>query len=127
MLDDDRAATRLGQFCSMRLERSLEEVLIRLQGEFDLSCVKSFQEQVAGAVEGVSEMLILDLCGLTFIDSTGLRMLVTLNKATRDHGVDFVVLSADGHVRRVLRETGLDGVLPVVGSAGDVPRSDSPV
>jgi hypothetical protein len=45
MFEDDRSARRLGQLCSMRVERALDAVLIRLQGEFDLGCVERFQEE----------------------------------------------------------------------------------
>ena len=70
---------------------------------------------------------MLDLRALTFIDSVGLLMLATLSRTTSENGLDFTVLCGEGHVRRVLRETGLDGVLRVVGPSGAVPASDSPV
>jgi hypothetical protein len=40
---DDRMAKRLAQLCSMRVERHCETVLIRLRGEFDLTCEEPFQ------------------------------------------------------------------------------------
>jgi anti-anti-sigma factor len=124
---DDRTAKRLAQLCSMRVEQQLNTVLIRLHGEFDLSCEEPFREELARALDEDTTSLVLDLCALTFMDSVGLRTLVTINRATSDDGLDFTVLCGEGHVRRVLRETGLDGVLPVVDPSGTVPASDSPV
>jgi anti-anti-sigma factor len=124
---DDRAAKRLAQLCSMLVEQQFDTVLIRLHGEFDLTCDEPFREELARALDEDTTTLVLDLCALTFIDSTGLLMLVTLNRATSESGLDFTVLCGEGHVRRVLKETGLDGVLPVVGPSGAVPASDSPV
>jgi anti-sigma B factor antagonist len=126
-LRDDRAATRLAQLCSMRVEQQLDAVLIRLHGEFDLTCEEPFREELARSLGEGTTTLVLDLCALTFMDSVGLRMLVTLNRATTEDGLAFTVLCGEGHVRGVLRETGLDGVLPVVGPSGTVPASDSPV
>jgi anti-anti-sigma factor len=112
----------------MRIERSNGSVAIRLQGEFDMACVERFEDELDDTLDGETEALVLDLCGLQFMDSTGLRMLVTLNRTTSENGIDYTMLCADeGEVRRVLRETGLDGVLPVVSPSGTVPRSDSPV
>jgi anti-sigma B factor antagonist len=124
---DDRTAKRLARLCSMHVEQECETVLIRLRGEFDLTCEGPFREELACALDEETTTLVLDLCALTFMDSVGLRMLVTLNEETNDDGMAFTVLCADGHVRRVLRETGLDGILPVVGPSGAVPASDSPV
>jgi anti-sigma B factor antagonist len=73
--------------------------------------------------------LVIDLRGLTFIDSAGLRMLVVLDAHATAAGLELAVLCTEGSVRHVLRQTGLDGVLPVVADhrTGVVPASDSPV
>ena len=77
---------------------------------------------------GEHEPLVLDLRGLKFIDSTGLRILVSVDAIARNDGFGFAVLcNEDGTVRRALRETGLDGILPVIDSFGPVPATDSPV
>ena len=125
---DDRAAKRLAQLCSMRVEQQFDTVLIRLHGEFDLTCEEPFREELGHALDEETTTLVLDLCALTFIDSVGLGMLVALNRATSEDGLDLAVLCGEGHVRQVLRETGLDGVLPVVDpQTGVVPASDSPI
>jgi anti-sigma B factor antagonist len=111
----------------MRAERSDGTVMIRLHGEFDMACAERFEDELDGTLDGETAALVVDLCGLQFIDSTGLRILVTLNRTTNEHGVEYTVLCEEGAVRHILWETGLDGVLPVVSSHGAVPRSDSPV
>jgi anti-sigma B factor antagonist len=111
----------------MRVERSDGTVVICLHGEFDLACAERFDDEFDGALDGETKALVLDLCGLRFMDSTGLRILVTLNRTTNELGIEYTVLCDEGAVRHVLWETGLDGVLPVVSSYGAVPRSDSPV
>jgi anti-anti-sigma factor len=64
----------------MRVEQQLDTVLIRLHGEFDLTCEEPFREELAGALDANTTTLVLDLRALTFIDSCGLRMLVTLDR-----------------------------------------------
>ena len=102
-------------------------MVIRLHGEFDMACAERFEDELNGALDGKTQALILDLCGLQFIDSTGLRVLVTLNRMTKAYGIEYTVLCGEGGARRILRETGLDGVLPVVSPSGTVLTSDSPV
>jgi anti-sigma B factor antagonist len=123
----DRGARRLGQLCSMRVERSDGAVMICLHGEFDMACAERFEDELDGTLDGETKALVVDLCGLQFMDSTGLRILVTLNRTTNEHGIDYTVVCGEGAVRHILWETGLDGVLPVVSPHGAVPRSDSPV
>ena len=101
--------------------------MIRLHGEFDMACAERFEDELDGTLDGETAALVLDLCGLQFMDSTGLRILITLNRTTDEHGIEYTVVCDEGAVRHALRVTGLDGVLPVVGPHGAVPRSDSPV
>jgi stage II sporulation protein AA (anti-sigma F factor antagonist) len=108
----------------MRVEQHLDTCIIRLHGEFDLSCDEHFQVELGRAIDEQTETLVLDLRGLEFIDSTGLRMLVQLDRLAERQGIDFTVLCADGQVKFVLKETGLDRILPIVDPAGVVPRSE---
>jgi anti-sigma B factor antagonist len=110
----DRPGTHLSSVCSISTERDLEKTIVRLYGEFDLSAEEGFRAELARLLEGNNRTLVLDLRGLTFMDSTGLRALISLHKLTSLEGFDFTVMCDGGHVRRVLHETGLDRVLPVV-------------
>lgn len=125
---DDCPARQLSKVCSVRTEQDLEVVLVRLYGELDLTCEEPFHTELQSALDDATDILVLDLRGLTFIDSAGLRMLVVLDRQATELGLEFVVLSGEGAVRSVLRATGLDGVLPVADHrTGLVPASDSPV
>jgi anti-sigma B factor antagonist len=124
----DRARrTQLSGVCWVETERHLDTSIVRLHGEFDLSAEERFRENLERVVHAATATLVLDLRGLTFMDSTGLRMLVSLNNRAELDGIDFAVLCDDGNVRNVLRETGLEGILPVVDPSDAIPASDSPV
>jgi anti-anti-sigma factor len=123
----DKATTPLAKLCSMRVEQHLGTATIRLYGEFDLACEETFQAELGRALDNETETLVLDLRGLEFIDSTGLRMLVRMNNLAEQDDFDFAVLAGEGQVGLVLHESGLDGLLPVVDHSGAVSASDSPV
>lgn len=116
-----------GPECRIETERRGPTALIRLSGEFDLSCEDSFDDVLSAALRRPTSQLVLDLCELDFIDSVGLRMLLSLENRSRAEDFAFVVVCGEGQVRQVLRQTGLDGLLPLVDRSGVVPASDSPV
>ena len=112
----------------MRTEQHLVTTIVRLAGEFDLACEPPFREVLGRVLDRHTETFLLDLRGLQFMDSTGFSMLVQIDALARRDDFDFAILCGDGMVRRVLKETGLDGMLPVVDPlAGLLPPSDSPV
>ena len=120
MPDDQDSPTWLSTVCSFDATRSQDKLTLRLRGEFDLSCEQRFQEELGLQMDNTVSRLVVDLRALTFIDSTGLRMLLSLDAIARSDGFDFAVLcETEGLVRMVLRETGLDRVLPIVDAFQD--------
>ena len=116
-----------GQACRVETERRGATTLIRLFGEFDLSFEEPFEAELARALDDHTGQLVVDLSGLGFMDSVGLRMLLTLENRSRAEDFALVVVCGDGQVREVLKLTGLDGLLPLVDPSGIVPASDSPI
>jgi anti-sigma B factor antagonist len=116
-----------GGLCRMLTERDLGGAVIRLYGEFDLSCEQPFEQELGHVLDSETSSLIVDLRGLEFIDSTGLRVLLSLDNLARQDGFDFTVFGGNGVVSRVLKETGLDGVLPIVEPPGVGSAADSPI
>jgi len=56
---------------------------------------------------------VVDLSAVTFLDSTGLGILVGDHKRLRDRGGSLQVVCTPGLVSRVFRLTGVDRVVPV--------------
>jgi anti-sigma B factor antagonist len=84
---------------------------VELHGELDLSCEEQFSEAVEPVRHG---RLVLDLRGLTFIDSAGLHMLVRTWLRSREDGFTLEIAGRRDQVAKVFRIAGLDGVLPLV-------------
>ena len=59
-------------------------------------------------------MLVADLRRLTFIDSTGVRVLLVAHLHATKQGMRFGVARADGMVRRLLAVTRINERFPVV-------------
>ena len=101
------------------VERAGNTAIVRLAGELDLATAPELTDVLHG-LEPRYKRVILDLTGLEFIDSTGLRLAVTeYDRATMD-GFEFVIAGAAGAVLKVLRLTGLDVTLPLAPDVASV-------
>lgn len=106
---DFQAALTAGNFSVQRLEAD-DGVTLVLRGELDLAS----QAALVGAAERVSaRSLTLDLTELSFIDSSGLRVLMNLDLRARREAWDFTIRRPQGQVLRLLRLCGFDQRLPI--------------
>ena len=85
-----------------------------LSGEIDLSTVAEVQARLDEAVADAPEVLLLDMREVTFLDSSGLRMLLRLDRRQREQGRRLVVVPGGRRVARVLELTGADRELELV-------------
>ena len=87
--------------------------VIEVTGELDLYSAPELQEMTARAIDAGSKDLIVDLSHVTFIDSTGLGILVsTLNRIRRMSGTLALIVS-DYDVERLLELSGLHGTFTI--------------
>jgi anti-sigma B factor antagonist len=95
---------------------------VRPFGELDLDSV----HRVEGALEGLREEgcadVVLDLRGLTFMDSTGLRLVIRWDTAAREGGFRFSIVPGQEVVQRVFRLTGMDEHLTIAEPPPDSQR-----
>jgi anti-sigma B factor antagonist len=86
---------------------------VRPAGDLDLDTVHRVESALAELREEGFRSLVLDLRGLTFMDSTGLRLVIRWHTAARDDGFRFAVVPGTEVVQRVFRLTGMDAHLSV--------------
>jgi anti-sigma B factor antagonist len=91
-----------------------------LSGEFDLAAVPGFEERIANAEAGSPPAIVVDLTALSFMDSSGLRALVSADDRARRNGRRFAIVPGPPTVRRVFEITQLDKRLDLVEDAASV-------
>jgi anti-sigma B factor antagonist len=98
-----------------------EQGLVRLllRGELDLSTASKAEEELRRAESSEPALLVLDLSGLTFLDSTGLRLIVTADRRARDEGRRLAVVKGPETVQRVFSITRLDERLEMLEQGAD--------
>jgi len=99
-----------------RVERGT--VTVWVEGELDLSTIPVLEQHVDAQIGGGRTALTLDMSGVTFMDSSGLRYLIVLNeRAQREGWPVSLVAPAHESARLVLEMTGADRALPFRGPA----------
>ena len=88
--------------------------LVEVAGELDLHSAPQLRAELSRAIESnAPPHIVVDLAGVTFLDSTGVGVLVgALKRASEAQGA-LHFCSAQKRVRRVFEITGLIGALPL--------------
>jgi anti-sigma B factor antagonist len=80
---------------------------IRPVGELDLATVDDLDACLRELTDGGTARIVVDLAALTFMDSTGLRLLLAWDAHSRADGVEISVTQPPAHVERVLSLAGV--------------------
>ena len=95
-------------------------VHMALVGELDLSSVPKVQEELRRIEADSPATLVVDLSKLSFLDSTGLRCIVTADERAREQGRRIVIVRGPDAVQRVFAITRLDERLEMVDDAASI-------
>ena len=100
---------------TIRSEREPAELyVVELFGEFDLSGIQAAEGELRRVEESGVERIIVDLSGLDFIDSSGLRVLASAYERERRGADRLVFLRGRDPVERIMKLTELESILPFI-------------
>jgi len=86
--------------------------VVALSGELDVASSEGLSEELIQLIAQGSTDLVIDMCRLDFIDSTGLSAILKVNKSLEGKG-KLVLRDPTAMVRQVLEITGLTGALRI--------------
>ncbi|MBR6159648.1 MAG: STAS domain-containing protein [Lachnospiraceae bacterium] len=86
-------------------------LVVGLEGRLDTSTAPELEESLKDALDGVSE-LTLDLNGLEYISSAGLRVLLSTQKIMNKQG-SMVIDNASEEVKEIFDVTGFSDILTI--------------
>jgi anti-sigma B factor antagonist len=87
-------------------------IRVRPYGELDLASVDQLDGMLRELRETGFDQIELDLSALTFMDSTGLRLVLSWDNAARRDGMRLRLLPGSPAVQRVFEVTGVAERLP---------------
>jgi anti-sigma B factor antagonist len=92
---------------------------MHLRGELDLASASSLRRAVEAAEVRDARMLVLDLEQLDFIDSTGLRGVLSAYETAQERGQEFAVTKGSPQVQRLLSITSVGEHLRIIASSDE--------
>jgi anti-anti-sigma factor len=103
-------------------EDTSEGCVLRLRGELDFFSAGAFDAAVARTARP-DATLELDLDGLTFVDSTGIRAIIAAKKLCEERACFLMLARPTARTRRLFRLSRLLDHLPFAGhTTSDAPR-----
>lgn len=96
---------------TMSSHRQGDEHVLALCGELELAAAGDVQDELARVEATDATLIVLDLSGLTFIDSTGIRLVFNAHVRCADQD-RLSLRRASAAVQRVFRLCGVEDLLP---------------
>jgi|SRR4051794_36085034 len=97
-----------GSEFSVTRRRVGDAVIVAPAGEIDLATIDAVAAEIdAGSAEAA--LVVLDLRAVTFLDSAGIRLVLTSARRLAAAGGELAVVHGPAEVQRVFNLVGLDG------------------
>ena len=97
----------------IKQERDGDVVIVRLSGRLDSSAASAAEEQLSAALVGAPPRVAIDMSGLAYISSAGLRVLLVLAKKVQQQKGKVALGGLAANVREVFSATGFDSIFTI--------------
>jgi anti-sigma B factor antagonist len=101
-------------------------MLVTLQGELDLACAYTFDRELRRLEDSAPDCIVIDMRGLTFVDSSGLGRLLGARRRARRAGRRLVLVRGGHAIQRLLAIAGLEESFETVGEVPEELRAPAP-
>ena len=98
---------------TVTVSTTTEQVVVEMVGELDVASSPQLSEKVEEALSGRPRELVIDLTQVTFLGSSGLRVLAMARRQAIDLGAGLVIRVSGSEVLRPLEVTGMIELLNV--------------
>jgi anti-sigma B factor antagonist len=101
----------------IRDEAESDRHTLSLSGQLDIATAGELEATIASLCNDGAREILLDLHRLSFVDSTGLRVILTVRELCETHACDFALTRVQVPVQRLFEHTGLGDRLVFRGRA----------
>lgn len=113
---DERESLRAAQVIRLGVltinsERDGDVHTVALEGELDLATAPQFEAELERVEATDADAIIVDLSGLTFIDSTGIRSVLAADRRSQSDSNRLTLLRGAAAVQRALEISGVEALL----------------
>ena len=82
-----------------------------LRGEVDLASAPGIRDDLRAIVSVSDSDVLIDCTHLTFIDSTGITVLLEAHRSLNEHGRELIIVNVQAGLRRTFEVLGLTDLL----------------
>ena len=100
-------------------ERDGAALVLLPVGRLDSANARSFESVVMERIAGGEQSLIVDFSRLTFISSSGMRVLLIAAKKLQATNGKLILCEMKDHIEEVFRISGFDQIIPIKGSRAE--------
>lgn len=93
-----------------------DRIVLALHGELDLASAPFLQSEIESAEASDATLVVLDLDGLEFIDSTGLRIILAAHERAQERGQMLALTRGSHQVQRLMSITRVGEHLRIIES-----------
>ena len=97
----------------IKQEHDGDVVIVRLSGRLDSSAAPSAEERLSAALGGTPPRLAIDMSGLDYISSAGLRVLLVVAKKVQQQKGKVALGGLAANVREVFTVSGFDSIFAI--------------
>jgi anti-sigma B factor antagonist len=101
-----------GDNFSLRTSRDPDSYVLEVYGELDLQTAGLLQSGIEQAESSSADRVVVDLSGVDFMASAGMRVLLDADARSRANGHRLALLRPPDHVQRALEHAGIAARLP---------------
>ncbi|GAA4262105.1 anti-sigma factor antagonist [Dactylosporangium darangshiense] len=87
--------------------------MLTLSGEIDYETAQELRTSVSSVLDGSIDLLVIDLAGVTFLDSTGIGTLVVAKRICHSMGVKLDIRRPNPFIARLFAVVGVSDILGV--------------
>ncbi len=103
----------------MREERTGHNLVVALIGKLDVYSSSDVEARLLDAIDDNIKTLILDVSGLEFISSTGMRVFIIASKRIQSLGGKMVFASVGPNIQKILEISGFSKMFKIVATPRD--------
>lgn len=107
---DERTETTTSSYAGTPFHYEIQEIgsvlNIRMRGELDLAVVEECRLGLEEPLHGAARVVVLDVGGVTFVDSTGLSLLLRTKRTVDANGGRMLIARVSRPVLRLLEASG---------------------
>ena len=101
------------------LERQEGALVAKPEGRIDGINASDFEKALRDAIDEEGGSLVVDLAGLTYISSAGLRAILLIAKLLAQRNAKFGLCSLSDPIREVFEISGFDKIVSIHGSRAE--------